>query len=122
MTEMDMTDNEILAAVKKVCEEVNYSPSALIAQARATVEWSKTAVISPFGPYPQGEPGIDDAEITQEILDGWPDWVQDLVPAGSKWERLHWPDGSKTVRLVTPRARVLAAQHFLPGEEGTRRV
>jgi len=115
MTQMDLTDNEILAAVKEVCDEFHYSPSALITVARATVEWYKTAVIPNFGPFPTL---IDEAEISQEILADWPEWVEDMVPAGSKWERLHWPDGSITIRLVNPRALVLAAKHFLLGEEG----
>jgi len=115
MTEMPTTsDKEILAATKAACKEFNCSPASLILAARDALQWSRTAVIPNFGPHPTL---IDEAEISQEIMADWPDWVQDLVPAGSKWERLHWPDGSITIRLVTPRALVLAAKHFRPGEE-----
>ena len=112
----DLTnDTDILAALKRACAEFNYSPSAFISFARNAAEWQRTAVIPNFGPYPRH---IDEGEITQEILAGWPEWVEDLVPAGSKWERLHWPDGSTTVRLVDPRALVLAAKH-LGAREGS---
>jgi len=119
MTEMPPTnDREILAAVKAACSEFNYSPAAFISAARGALEWSRTAVIPNSGPHPTL---IDEAEISQEILAGWPEWVQELVPAGSRWERLHWPDGSTIIRLVNPRALVLAAKHFLPGEEKIQR-
>ena len=114
MTGIELSDNEILAAVKAACSEFNYSPAAFISAARGALEWSRTAVIPNFGPRPRL---IDEAEISQEILAAWPEWVQDMVPAGSQWERLHWPDGSITIRLVNPRALVLAAKHFHPGGE-----
>ncbi len=104
---MDLTtDSEILAALKQACSEFNYSPGAFISFARAAAEWSKMAAIPNFGPYPRR---IDEAEITQEILGAWPDWVQDMVPAGSKWERLHWPDGSISIRLLNQQSLVLGA-------------
>ncbi|HUT60181.1 MAG TPA: hypothetical protein VNA25_20230 [Phycisphaerae bacterium] len=116
MTEMPPTsDNEILAAMKEACNEFNCSPASLLLAAQDALRWQRTAVIPNAGPHPTL---IDEAEISQEILADWPEWVEDMVPAGSKWERLHWPDGSITIRLVNPRALVLAAKHFLLGEEG----
>ena len=114
MTETKLTnDKDILAAMKQICSDFNYSPAAFLSFARAALQWSKTAIIPTGGPNPKL---IDEAEITQEILVNWPEWVKDMVPAGSKWERLHWPDGSITIRLVNPRALVLAAQHFHSGQ------
>jgi hypothetical protein len=60
---------------------------------------------------------IDEVEITQEILDAWPEWVQEMVPAGSKWERFHWPDGLVSIRLVNHRGLLLAAMQSDRGAE-----
>jgi len=108
-----MSDSEILARVKEACKEFRCSPAYLLSTARTALEWNKTSVIPNGGPFPTL---IDEAEITQEMLDAWPEWVAEVVPAGSAWERLHWPDGAITIRLVTPRALVLAAKNTRRGE------
>jgi hypothetical protein len=103
------TDSEILAAVKTMSAQFGMSPSAFIMLGRDIARRNKYAIIPLCGPYPRT---IDKAEITQDTLYSWPEWVGALAPAGSKWERLHWPDGSFTVRLVNRDAAVLAAVHL----------
>lgn len=103
------SDEEILAAVKAEAAKFNLSVSYFIGLGSAIAKWQTYALIPNFGPAPHT---IDESEITQETLDEWPEWVADLAPAGSKWERLHWPDGSITIRLVTNKALVLAAKRL----------
>lgn len=103
------TDQEILEAVKTAAAKFHMSALALVNLGCALAEWQKHALIAAEAPYPRV---IDEAEITTEAFESWPQWVVELAPIGSKWERLHWPDGSVTIRLVTPRAFVLAAKHL----------
>jgi len=103
------TDQEILEAVKTAAAKFHISASALIHFGCALAEWQKHALIAAHGPYPRV---IDVAEITTEAFDSWPQWVGELAPIGTNWERIHWPDGSFTIRLVTRREFVLAATHL----------
>ena len=105
-------DFELLKALKAAAQKANCSPYSLIHLGVGLAEWQRHAVTQAYGPYPHL---VDQAEITLESLDAWPEWVATLAPAGSKWERLHWPDGSLTIRLVTPRALVLGAVHLPNG-------
>jgi len=104
--ESSENDRELLERLKESARKYGYTPGALLLAAEGAAELQKIAVVPVFGPYPQR---IDEAAIGEEGLANWPDWVAALVPPGSKWERLHWPDGSATVRLVEPRGNVLAA-------------
>ncbi len=106
------TDSEILAAVKTAAAEFKTSPTQIIELGRYTARWQEYAVMPNFPPYPHT---IDEAEITPEVFNLWPEWVGELAPVGSKWERLHWPNGSLTVRLINPRALVRAAV-YLPAQ------
>ncbi len=85
------------------------SPSAFISNGKAICDWQRWAIVPNFGPFPTQ---IDEVEIEEDVIESWPNWVAELVPVGSKWERLHWPDGSFTVRLVDGRLLVSAAIHF----------
>ena len=102
-------DQALLGLLKRTAVEVNYSPEALISLGLATARWQAKVVLSSEPPFPVD---VETEEITHQHLADWPDWVEDLVPAGSRWERLLWPDSSHTVRLVTKRALVLAGRHF----------
>lgn len=108
-------DQALLALIKTTAAEYGYSPHALLTMAASAAKWSSTAVIPNFGPSPQS---IGEAEISPDILAVWPEWVAELVPPGSKWERLQWPDGSITIRLVNHQALVLAARNFTKDESG----
>ena len=104
---MDITtDSEIIDAVRKAAAQCNMSPSALISLGQAQANWKKDVWINAMDrPYPNSG---DEAEIAQEIIDSWPEWVQTLIPVGTKFERLNWPDGSFAVRLINSRGLVLA--------------
>jgi hypothetical protein len=106
---MNETDQELLNQLRTAATDCRYSPEAFLAMAIDAAKWQAKAAIPNCGPYPTE---IDEAEIDSEILAVWPEWVSRLVPAGSKWERLHWPDGSVTIRLVNHRGLVLAANQF----------
>ena len=106
----EFSDEEILTTIKSLTAEYRVSVSVFFAFAKAMLEWQRWSVIPNFGPWPNL---IEEITIDTEIFDSWPSWVSRLVPEGSKWECLHWPDGSDTVRLVDPRARVLAAEHLM---------
>ena len=102
-------DQDLLRLLTNSAAEVNYSPEALIRLGLATAQWQKKVVLGADPPWPEQ---VEVEEIMQEHLADWPAWVQDLVPAGCRWERLQWPDASYSVRLLTKRGRVLAGQHF----------
>jgi hypothetical protein len=68
-------------------------------------------VLPNFGPRPKR---IEGAEISSDALSVWPEWVSELVPPGSKWERIYWPDDSITIRLVNHRGLVLACCNSEP--------
>ena len=107
----EFSDEEILATIKSLTAEYKVSVSVFFAFAKAMLEWQGWSVMPLFEPWPNL---IEEITIDTEIFDSWPSWVRWLVPEGSKWECLHWPDGSATVRLVDRRARVLAAEHLMP--------
>ena len=107
---MNDHEQDLLNLLNAAAVDSGYSAEALVAMAIAVAKWKKTAVVPNLGPYPQE---IDEWEFTSESLASWPEWVARLVPPGSKWERLHWPDDSVTIRLVNQHSLVLAAKHFV---------
>ena len=110
-------DDILLKEIKAVAAEVEYSPEALIGLGRDAAIWLRHALRPDFPPFPRT---IDEALVELNSCDPASDWIAKLVPPGSKWERLQWPDGSVTIRLVDPRAKVLAAEHFPgSGNEGS---
>jgi hypothetical protein len=100
-------DEKLLARLKESAARYRYAPEALIKVGEDAAEFERNALIPVFGPFPQT---IEEVPIDVETLGTWPDWVAEIVPLGSKWERLHWPDGSVTIRLVNPGGQVLAAK------------
>lgn len=103
-------DSDLLAALKQMAADNNCSPAAFLHLAESAAEYQRRAFIPNSGPFPLV---IDEAAITAHDLAAWPAWVSKLVPPGSQWEKLHWPDATVTLRLVDPRGGVLAAK-FLP--------
>lgn len=112
---MNSVDQQLLDLLKETAGKHGYTPDAFLSLASSAAEWNSRAVIPNVGPYPTS---IDEANIDRDALAAWPDWVSSWVTPGSKWERLHWPDGSVTIRLVNHRALVLGAAH-LPREGAT---
>lgn len=95
-----------MAELRRIGAKFGYAPEAVLTLAEAAVRFQRDAHVPNFPPFPQE---IDECEISEDVAERWPDWVAVLLPPGSKWERLHWPDGSQTIRLVDPRGAVLAA-------------
>jgi hypothetical protein len=114
---LDELDQKLLVRLKEAAARYGFTPEALLLAGETAAEFQSFALVPIFGPFPAA---VDEAPIDQEALTNWPGWVADLVPAGSKWERLHWPDGSVTVRLVNPRARVLAATRVHSGKQASQ--
>jgi hypothetical protein len=110
---MKPTDTELLESLKAIAAKHGYAPEALLSLASDAASFNARAVIPNFGPFPERS---DEAVIDAETLAVWPSWVAELVPPGSKWERLYWPDGSLTIRLINHRALVLAARHLTKDE------
>lgn len=106
MNTIQSEDLELLAKLKGAAKKAGCPPSSLIAFGAEAAEFKRRAVVPNFGPFPHT---VDEAPINPEVVAGWPAWVAELVPEGSKWERLHWLDGSITIRLVNHRMLVLAA-------------
>jgi hypothetical protein len=100
------SDAELLAELKRIGAEYNYAPEAVLNLARAAVKFQRDALVPNFPPFPVE---IDECEIADEVTQNWPDWISELLPKGSKWEQLHWPDGSRTIRLIDAHGGVLAA-------------
>lgn len=104
--EQNASDAELLARLKQSATRHGYTPGALILAGETMAEFQKIALVPIFGPHPV----IDEVTIDNKALAGWPDWVSELVPSGSTWERLRWPDDSVTIRLLGPGGQILAAK------------
>lgn len=103
------SDEQLLAKLKQSAMKYRYTPGALLLAGETMAEFQQVALISILGPHPTV---TDEVTVDQDSLAKWPDWVAELVPPGSKWERLHWPDGSATIRLLDPCGQVLAARRM----------
>jgi cation transport regulator ChaC len=106
-------DTRLLTELKATAAKLNYSPEALIVLGAAAVQHQQTSIMPNFPPFPQIS---DEAVIDTEILAVWPDWVEKLIPAGSKWQRLEWPNGGVTIRLIDTQRAVVAAAYTSPTE------
>lgn len=100
------SDEELGRKMRELATELRYSPEALLALAKETVEWQSKSVLPNVAPFPKL---LAEEEITPAHLEQWPEWTAPLIRAGCNMELLHWPDGTTTVRLMSPRGRVLAA-------------
>jgi hypothetical protein len=115
--EFNEPDRQLLARLKKSAAKYGFTPEALVLAGETEAEFQRFALVPISGPFPHT---VDKAAIDKESLSDWPAWVAELVPPGSKWERLHWPDGSITVRLINPGAQVLAATHLQSTKHSSR--
>lgn len=106
MNTADEFDQHLLTRLKASAEKYGFTPEALLLAGESAAEFQRLALVPIFGPFPSA---TDEVTIEEEALTNWPAWVAELVPSGSKFERLHWPDGSTTLRLVNPRGLILAA-------------
>lgn len=107
MNAPDELEQHLLARLKASAEKYGFTPEALLLAGESAAEFQRLALVPILGPFPSA---TDEVTIGDEVLANWPAWVAELVPSGSKFERLHWPDGSKTIRLVNHRLLVLAAK------------
>ena len=98
---------------------LGYSPDALLALAEAFAEKKRWFILPTFAPFPEF---VAEHIITPEHLEGWPDWSANLISAGSRIDMLRWPDGTVVVRLLSPRALVLAATVDRPNDPKTNNV
>lgn len=106
-------DQRLLQMLRAAAAETNHSPEALIALGKDAAHWNLRVVIQANPPWPTD---VQEQEITDEQIDQWPEWVADLLEHGSRWERLEWEDSTYTVRLLTPRGRVIAGR-FISSEK-----
>ncbi len=100
-------DQRLLQMLRAAAMDTNHSPEALIALGKDAAHWNLRVVIQANPPRPTN---VQVQEITDEQIDQWPEWVADLLQHGSRWERLEWEDRTYTVRLLTPRGRVIAGR------------
>ena len=102
------SDAELGRILRAKAAECGYSPDAFLVMAEERAEWTKWSVnwVAGPGPFPHT---ILVETLGQDNLSGWPDWSEELIPAGCQLERLEWRDGRVTTRLKSPRGRVLAA-------------
>ena len=106
--EFSEPDRQLLARLKKSATKYGFTPEALLLAGETQAEFQRFALVPILGPIPLS---VDQATIAEESLGNWPAWVAELVPLGSRWERLHWPDGSTTIRLINPGVSVSAAKY-----------
>ena len=102
-------NTSILDYLHRLADSVNYTPKALITLGAEVARWKSKVILQAEPPWPVE---IETADITDDQLNQWPEWVGELVSPGSRWERMEWEDGSYSIRLVTKRAQVLAGKHF----------
>ena len=107
------TDSELALALRKKAAELGYTPLALLSLAEAAADVNRWSVMPNFPPFPQV---TDEFVILDEQLCQWPEWSAALIPPGSRMERLNWPDGTNTLRLVSPRGLVLATKIVQRGD------
>ena len=105
----DQDDLSLIRQLRQAADSVNHSPAALIQLGVSAAKWHSYSVLQASPPWPEL---VEDAVVTEAQLEQWCHWVKQLVPVGSKWERLYWPDGSHTIRLITPNGRVIAASQL----------
>lgn len=110
----DQDDLSLIRQLRQAADSVNHSPAALIQLGVSAAKWHSYSVLQASPPWPEL---VEESVVTEEHLAQWPHWVSNLVPDGSKWELLHWPDGSKTIRLMTPQGRVIAFAESAREEE-----
>lgn len=108
---LSITDEDLGRKVREIASSFNYSPEALIEIARATAEHQRWSVLPNFGPHPKL---IAEKELEESDLAGWPDWINPLIGPGCRLENLEWPDGTASLRILSPRGRVLAASRISP--------
>jgi hypothetical protein len=106
-----MSDPELLSKLKRIGAKYNYAPEAVLSLAEAAVRFQVDALIPNLPPFPKQ---VDECDISELVMEQWPEWVGELLPRGSKCERIHWPDGSQTIRLIDDRGAVLAAKRTRP--------
>ena len=103
------SDQKLLRRLKSSAKKLGYRPGALLLAGEQAAQFQKIAFIPILGPHPRI---TDEVAIDEEALMRWPSWVSKIVPPGSKWQRLHWPDGSISVRLIDANGEVLAARRI----------
>ena len=100
------SDTELGQTLRAKAASLGYTPDALLALAEAAADFQRWSILPNFAPFPQL---TAEQIIGPEHLDGWPDWSEKIIPRGSQLESLLWPDGTITVRLVSPHGLVLAS-------------
>lgn len=100
------SDTELGRIFRTKAATLGYSPEALLTMAEAWADWTRWAVPQNFGPFPDT---IIEEPIGPDHLQAWPEWSTKFISIGCKLERLEWPDGRVTTRLLSPRGLVLAA-------------
>lgn len=100
------SDEELGRTLRALAVELRHSPAALLSLARSVVEHQNKSVFPDFAPFPKC---LTEETITANHLHQWPNWTSQLIQPGCKMDQLLWPDGTTTVRLLSPRDLVLAA-------------
>lgn len=100
------SDAELAEVLRRAASACHLSPMALLKLGEAAAEHQRWACIPNFPPFPEV---TNEETLTEDHLAAWPDWSRDLVGPGARLAALVWPDGTRTVRLLSPRGLVLAA-------------
>lgn len=99
------SDHALGQRVRELAASLGYSPEALL-QLAAAADYSRRSVRPNFGPQPEL---VAEVDLTEEDFTSWPVWSAPLISSGCRLDELQWPDGIKTVRLLSRRGLVLAA-------------
>lgn len=100
------SDTELGQTLRAKAFGLDCTPDALLAHAEAVADFQRWSIIPNFAPFPQI---TAEHTIGPEHLEGWPDWGVELISPDCKIQRLEWPGGTITTRLLSPRGLVLAA-------------
>lgn len=103
------TDEDLGRIVREIAASFNYSPGALLQLAREVAERERWSVLPNCGPQPAL---INEKNLEESDLEGWPEWINPLIGPGCRLEHLKWPDGTVTLRILSPRGRVLTASRI----------
>lgn len=108
-------DSELGMFFRKKAAELGQSPLTLLKMAEAAALWHKWSVMPNFPPFPKE---VESLVLSEVHLADWPEWSASLITPGCRIERLTWPNGTVSVRLLSPRGLVLAANILHPGDPG----
>jgi hypothetical protein len=101
-----ISDEDLGKKVREMAAACECTPDIFLELAKSAAEHQRWSVMPNIGPYPEV---INEKELEESDLAEWPEWISPLIRPGCRLENLEWPDGTISLRILSPRGRVVAA-------------